>query len=279
MPRRSNAISSRPNRPKRRGLRRRVGRKRRAALSSKVYTYSFKLESQYLRSGIGGTQPPVVLTGPAQGPIQPTGTLSPPYYGPSVSLNANQMSLANLYDMGLACTFSAQDIGNIAAFQQIYDQYRINSVTLTIENQFPADGTIAGAPGSVAMQIPEPTLYVLEDHDSAAVPTALSSLVGFAGVKRVALGSKDRNSFTYTFRPRPIAVMETVTTGTGALGTTASAVMKNGTWLDCTNINIAHYGMKGWLTNWLVTGLPELLSAYRFTWTYNLSFKQPTHCF
>lgn len=280
MPRRSNpnATGRRPNRPRRRGLRRRVAGKRKA-MSAKIYTFNFNLESQYLRSGIGTTQPPVVLTGPAQGPLRPVGTLSPPFYGPSISLNANQMSLANLYDMGLGVTFSAQDIGNISQWTDMFDQYRINYVKLTIENQFPADGTIAGAPGPVAMQIPEPTLYIVEDLDSAAVPTALSQVSGFQGVKKVTLGSRDKNTFTYTFRPRPVMSLETITAPANALGTANSGVGKRGQWIDNQFTDVSHYGMKAWITNWLVTAQPDLLSAYRFTWTYNLSFKQPIAAF
>jgi len=279
MPRRSNpnAIGRRPNRPRRRGLRRRVARKR--ALSPKIYTFNFQLESQYLRSGIGPSQPPVVLTGPAAGPLRPSGTLSPPFYGPSVSLNANQMSLANLYDMGIGVTFSAADITNISAWMDIFDMYRINYVKLTIENQFPADGTIAGTTGTVAMQIPEPTLYVVEDLDSAAVPTQLGQISGYQGVKKVTLGSKDKNTFTYTFRPRPVMTLETVTAPSNILSNANSGVGKRGQWIDNQWTDVSHYGMKAWLTNWLVTAQPDLLSAYRFTWTYNLSFKQPISAF
>lgn len=264
MPRRkSNAIRRRPNRPRRK-QRSRVPRSLggNSGHSGKIYTYNFSLGSQILRSGTSQTEPPVNLVGAAQ----------PWSVANNFQFAAAQSSLPFTYDVGFAGTFSLNDVLNHPSFVLMYDQYRINHITLELENltspSYSPGVSVAGVPGA-AVQPLNSTVYLAIDRDDATVPLSVDKVQRFQGVRKLTTNTA-HNRMRIKFKPNAIISMEVPSAN--PLGGLAKP---GGQWLDCATENVTHYGLKGWITDWVSGGNISQVSAYRMTWTYNVSFRQP----
>lgn len=263
MPRRSNAIRRRPNRPRRRP-RGRVprGLGGNSGQSGKVYTYNFSLGSQLIRSGLSSTEPPVNIVG-AAAPWSAAGNFSS---------TASQSTLPFTYDVGFAGVFKLNDIQNYAVYSSMYDQYRINSITLELENltspSYSPGVSVAGVPGA-SVQPLNSTVYLAVDYDDSVVPSVVANIQRRQGVRKLT-ATTAHNKMRIKWKPSIVIAGET-----NIALTKNVAISKKGQWLDCTNFDVNHYGLKGWISDFLSTGQVSQLSCYRMTWTYNVSFKQP----
>nr|WPR18756.1 MAG: capsid protein [Skomarfal virus 55] len=263
--RRSNAIKRRPNRPRRMAARKsRIGRGLggNTGASNKVYTYNFSLGSQLIRSGLSNTEPPVNIVGAA----------APWSAAANFSSTASQSTLPFTYDVGFAGVFKLNDIQNFAAFTPMYDQYRINKITLELEDltspSYSPGVSVGGVPGA-SVQPLNSTVYLAVDYDDAAVPSVVANIQRRQGVRKLTANT-GRNRMRITFKPSVIVgVEQSLATLNGA------AINKKGMWLDCSNASVNHYGLKGWISDFLSTGQVSQLSCYRMTWSYNVSFRQP----
>lgn len=278
MPRRA---MRRPRRARRAARKSRVPRSLRTkGFDSKIHTIDFKLASQTLRSGIGTGELPITLnSGEGVGVLLPLTAPSggSTFYSQQLSLNSSTLGLPSYYDLGFGLRFNIAQIANIAAWTQCWDQYRINYVKMEIENVFPAESV--GVAGTVAR--PENTLYIAQDFDDDLVPITQSIVSGHSGCRMISFGHKDKTKTTYVFRPKPVLVMENETPGTNypPLVSGFSGVGKRGTWMNSANAAVNYYGAKMYYTNWLATGLQQQMSGLRFTFTFNLSFKQPLRAY
>jgi len=150
----------------------------------------------------------------------------------------------------------------------LFDQYRINWVKVEIESLYPSSSS--GAAGALAK--PYSDLYLAPDYDSAATPITQQSVAGRQGVRMVQM-TDTRSKTSIVVHPKPAISVE-LSTG-GVLSNETYALGKTGQWLNCGGQGefVSHYGLKLWYTNWMNTQSSAQVSALRFTFTYNLSFK------
>lgn len=261
--RRSNATRGRPNRP-RRMQRRRIPRAfgGNTGRSNKVYTYNFSLGSQLLRSGTSGTEPPVNIVGAA----------APWSAAANFDFVASQSTLPFTYDVGFGGLFKLSDLQFAGNYTTMYDYYRINSITLELEDltspSYSPGVPIPGAGTGAAVMPLNSTVYLAVDYDDSTVPTNVSTVQKRQGVRNLTCNTAN-NRMRIKWKPSVIYGVER------AAGTIVnSGIQKKGAWLDCTSPDINHYGLKGWISDFISTGTVAQISCYRMTWTYNVSFKQ-----
>lgn len=144
----------------------------------------------------------------------------------------------NTFDLPFALKFSLSQILNSSDLTNICDKYMIKKTKIRI--YFNSNNN------SVQSSSTLPQITYMSDQDDAAVPTPSQV--------REKMGSKikyfnSRNYVEITVYPRPNA--EVFNTGV----TTAYSPGKQ-MWIDCTNNNVEHYGLKGVLQNVNLTSTP-----------------------
>lgn len=200
------------------------------------------------------------------------GAAAPWSVASNFSFTSAQSSLPFTYDVGFAGVFKLNDIQNFAAFTPMYDQYRINSITLELEAltspSYSPGVTVAGAPGA-AVQPLNSTVYLAVDYDDSAVPSTVATIQRRQGLRKLTANTS-RNTMRIKFKPSVIVGVEQ-----SLASLNGAAIQKKGCWLDCSNATVNHYGLKGWITDWVSGGQVSQITAYRMTWSYNVSFRQP----
>lgn len=167
----------------------------------------------------------------------------------------------------MACRLS--DLPNYTEFTNLFDQYRINSVTLKMYAFSTSSET--GAAVNPALSQTSALVHSIIDYDDAAAPTA--SDVGidvfrqFPSYRCRQMVRGDGKPLKYTFRPHAAV---------SAYGTGAFTSYKNVPfgWVDSNSPGVDGYGWKA------IVELPTLNTlAYTFfskvEVTYNLSFRNP----
>jgi hypothetical protein len=230
--------------------RRRVNRKRKAPKSQalKVYRTIFSQLPAYVK--LVGQQ--CQITG------YTTGSVSTALLAPSASTAKSGFS--GYYDFGQAFQFKLQDLKNAQFYTQLYDQWRLDSITLTIEclsNNAPI--------GGIALM---PTVYMSPDYDDAGIPGLVQDVVGRPGMKMFKFGNKMKTSYTMKIKPKRAALMyNDVVSGIGY----SSPV--NG-WNDCNDPQITYYGIKAFYTD-VLGGGDGTYTAFKIDVKYNLAFRTP----
>lgn len=255
-------------------------RKGRGGFSNKVYTVTFKPASQVLHCSTDALpgSPPLYLTSGSGNqnacllPLFPTPVI--PEYSQNIALNSSTTSLPNCQDIGMALTFNALNVENIASYLNLFDQYRINWVKVDIENLYPSGSIGYSATGTATVARPYSDLYIAKDFDSAAVPTTMQQVTGISGVQMKSF-TDGRSRFSTVVVPRAAEALETFDPVTHVETQTTVKVGKPRQWINSTGPNVTHYGLKMWYTNWVNTFSSQQITALRFTFTFNMSFKQP----
>jgi len=230
------------------------------ALTGKTYSYQFNLAPQIMKaSQITGTNP-VNFSGAPNGVVPIT----------SLLINPSITGFSGFYDVGLACPFALSDIGNIGPWRQMYDAYRINSISLTIE--YLNNSSSVNSSGLM------PTIWLYQDQDDANVPTALTALTGKQGVKMFQFGDKARTKYTFKLTP----TLQTVVTT--AAGANSVVVNKKPVWCNTSPstpgyASATHFGLKMYITDFYAPQVANICNAFRFNWKYNVSFRSPTTAF
>lgn len=150
------------------------------------------------------------------------------------------------YDAGVFRLTSLPDVGD---FTSLYDQYRILSVKYVLMPR----GNVSDL-GTAGAQISR--LFTVIDYDDSSPPSSIDQLCQYQNLKVTNATAK---------HVRIIKPMYNREVSTG-LGTTANEPSRG--WLDCTNNNVAHRGVKLALQG-PVTGT----ITYDAMITYNLAFK------
>lgn len=253
---------------RKRKINRRKGRGK--GFSNKIYTYNFKLASQTLLSSTtaGPGVPPISLNAPVAGGVFQPFTGPGPSYSSQIQLLASSLGLGSMNDLSIGTGFRLNMANYYNTYASLYDHYRINHVTCTVEKLFPNE--TSGAAGTV--QRPVSTLYQYRDLDSVAPPATLQSISGFQGV-RVTQFNTNKGITSFRLYPRVnVGLQSYNATGTPLI---ASGIVDKPMWLDSVNSDVEHFGWKCFITNWLATGSVAQMTGYRFTFTMNVSFKQP----
>lgn len=254
--------------------------KRAKGYNSEIYTVTFKPASQTVASSSSAN--------PAVGPISinsasgngvaalrplfptPTGV----NYSPEININSSTTSLPGCEDLSMGIDFQIQNIENIGAYLELFDYYRLNWVKIEVESLYSSASTgTTGATGGPTIARPFSDLYMAVDLDSSAVPDTQQEVTGIDGVKRFRF-TDVKNRASIVLRPKPAVAVET-RPATGGLQNLAVAIGKTNTWQNSVNPAVNYYGLKLWYTNWMNTQSAAQMSALRFTFTYNVSFKQP----
>lgn len=222
---------------------------------TRTYTYQFKLESQSL---VSNTTPGslTISTGSGQLPLIPSGS--------NWSLLPSSNGLVNYYDLSYATVFALNDCKNYLNFSVMYDQYKIKRVGLELE--YLNTSSLASASGLM------PTAYFYWDRDDVAIPANLASITRRQGVKRRQFGNKSQISLRTRGKPNLLmGVQDSIT------ATLSGVVPLTAKYIDCTQEDVPHYALKGFISDIYLPGAAST-QAFRFNWTYDISFVRPLVC-
>jgi hypothetical protein len=226
----------------------------------KSYNYKFKLPQQVLVcSQTTGGQFNVFSdsTSATPGPLLQT----------NINFTPSLTGFTGATDCGWSTTHKLSDCEYFSKYVDLYDAYKINTITLELEY---LNNTATASDGGLM-----PTAYLAMDQDSAVSPTALIDVQGYQGVlkKSFGSGSKDR---VMKFKWRPYIGVGTQSNAGGVIGN--HAVVTKAPWLDCVQPDVPHYALKCWLTDLFAPGgaLPGVQNGFRLQWTYDISFRSPT---
>ena len=229
----------------------------RRSLQFKNYSYELKLLPQIIVPTVGAVTWGIANPGAGFAGQQPLTT------GEIGVYDGAGGALLNCQDLGLATAFQLTDAVNYTKFTTLYDAYKINKVTMTIEylnNQT--------QPGSGFYN---PSIWMYYDQDDQIVPANLNNIVGKQGVRKHIFGSDRKNTVTFSFTPT--IQMETANVNNTVV---PAVVTAKPMWLNCNNANIPHQALKMWITDLsrnTVDKSPAV--AFRVNWTYHVSFRSP----
>lgn len=257
----------RSRRPRRRPARRsRIPRGVRGVprAQMKHYNYTFHLQPQAILSNYvapGSTGPAVI--------INPNPGSTPPGIGRqlpigAVTVTTNDLGLTALVDWSTACTHSLNDIQEFSAYTAMYDAYKINSVTATLE--YLNNSSAVNGSGTL------PTFYMYWDQDDAVYPLSIKQISGKTG-RRVFTPTSSRLKTSMRYTPRTQNVVEGPASG-GAVPVVAVVANKS-QWIDCVNPNVPHYAFKLYCQDWLAALAPTIYNVVRIRFSYNVSFRSP----
>ena len=254
-------MKKRAYRPKRKVVRR---KRRSTALQvpKKTYNYKFHLLPQVLISDPLLTTMNFVTNPLASGQ-------RPLDNGSTFAQYPGACTLPGFVDLAFACTFRLADIQNLTPYIQMYDAYKINSITLELE--YLNNSSLVGSTGLM------PTVRVYNDQDDAIPPPNLTSLVAKTGTRMKQFGHGSQTKFRFTFKP---TILKDVGNNTVGAGTTISSIAKS-CWLNCngSGSSVDHYSMKMWISDVYAPGpltTVKYANGFRFNWIYNVSFRSPT---
>lgn len=224
-----------------------------ARLIHKTYTYKMTPNPTYITSDTNASG--VVLTS----------ALSAPVIGANINAPVpSKTGFAGFYDFGVSVPFSLADLANYSSFTGLYDQYKINSVTLDL--QFLSNSAQVNGFGLL------PTVYAIVDEDDAVTPLLQSTVTGRQGHRIFKFGDGDRSSFKINIRPQ-IAVINQATVNPALPPTAFGRQQSINAWVDCNSPTVQYFGLKLWFTDVLLLGNPAVNTAFKWNWTYNVSFK------
>lgn len=153
--------------------------------------------------------------------------------------------------------FSLASVVNFNEFRDLYDNYRILGVRVYFDYSPDVHPIGSGSNNSPSLY---PKLWVLRDYDDTTTPT-LDIIAQSNKSICLRFGS---NSTTRSIFIRPAIRNEVFRTSA-----TSSYTNSWGEWLDCTNSDVPHYGLK-----MISQGIPNLnLGAITIRCKYYLQFK------
>lgn len=168
---------------------------------------------------------------------------------------------SSYYNIPFSCDVALADLLNYTELTALADKYKINWVKVKVY----ATSNTASAGGNA--QLPS-ILYSL-DEDDATVPA--SSTTGLNSI-REKMSSKLRqfkqngSGFSIFFKPKIMNVIG------GAAGAALSAPI-SAPFLDCNNVDVPHYGVKGYLQDVNLTATPATYTQFKFDITVSLTLK------
>jgi len=163
------------------------------------------------------------------------------------------------YDFGMGLPFCLNDLENHLAYTQIFDSYKIDSVTMKITYL----ANSANVLGSSVL----PTVWVIQDKDDSDVPTVQRQVSARQGARKLEFSAK--NTHSITVKPR-LAILNS------SAGSSAVGYQQGGGWVDCNSPQATYHGLKLWFVNVpLVGGITATTPnmGFQFEFIYNCSFK------
>lgn len=155
------------------------------------------------------------------------------YFKRSVYFSGNLVTSITA-DTFISKFFTLNEVPNRSEFTSLYDQYRINGVKITwIPRGNVADIAPTGTAG--VFQGQSTGVFSAIDYDDATVPTSINQLNEYQNCKM----TRATQMHSRYLKPR-INLQGTTNQGTGATG----ATFNTRGWLDCTQDNVPHFGVK-----------------------------------
>jgi len=225
---------------------------RRVSQALKVYRTSFTQQAAYLVTKTTGLGTANSITG------YNVGSVSPALIGPPVTAKSG---FADFYDFAQSFQFKLQDLKNAQFYTQIYDQWRLDSISITVQCM-----STQAQIGNLTLM---PTLYMATDFDDAGIVTGLDGIVGRSGYRRFQFGQKAQNAFTFTLKPKRAALMYNDVTSLVGYSSPANG------WNDCNDPQITYYGIKAWFTDVWAPNSNTVNTAFKIDVKYNLAFRTP----
>ena len=219
------------------------------------------LQPQAIVSAASGATVPVLI--PSTGTTNPT----VPIRTNAILPYSNSTGFPYLTDWALATSFQLSDAANYLSFSTLYDAYKINRITVTVQYL----SNVSTVNGVSAM----PTFYMYWDQDDFAIPGGLVSILGKQGVKK---WQPTSNKLTKNFSFVPVvqqAIAGSIVTGT-PLTPVGAAVPTKAMWINCTQPDIPHMAFKLYCQDWTDTATgANPANAVRVSYKYNVSFRSP----
>lgn len=165
----------------------------------------------------------------------------------------------NNYDFGSGWAFQHTDLFHTANFATMFDAYRIDKIDITIDTLLNIN-VLSSTSGGGAM----PTVYYIADDDDGNTPTTAVSVLSHERVRKHAFGSDTKRSHTFSITPKFASSVYA--------GAFAGYSPKTG-WVDSAYTTIEHYGLKMWFTDVYCPGVSGVVSGFKFTVKYHMSFR------
>jgi len=180
------------------------------------------------------------------------------YNNPTSSSTFAGSASANLTsDPMFACYFTVADLPQISTYMSLFDQYKINRITVTF-------GTTANnwnpQTASTNLNAPEYKLWYTVDYDDAAVISPLTSLMEYEAVK---YHNMMKGDCSVSFVPHAAIA--------GYSGTFSGYANVKSPWIDMASNTVQHFGIKWGLPCPIAStyGMPSV----SLTVTYDVSFR------
>lgn len=155
---------------------------------------------------------------------------------------------------GRSDNFKLSQITSSNEFTQLYDQYQIKAVKVQFIPRF-TEAAIFGS--TTTAQIGN--IWSCIDYDDATPPANVSTVLQYQNVKRTQMNK------IHTRYLRPMVATEVFATGIAS-----AYAPKRNIWLDCTNADVEHYGLKMWVDGIPASSPPIVFDVVA---TYYLAFK------
>lgn len=151
--------------------------------------------------------------------------------------------------------FGLTSIINYQEYTVLFDEYRINYVSLTFRPMYTATSIISSSTNLNKI----PLIYVVKDFDDVITPSSISQLRQYDNC----IVHDDKQLFTIRFVP---------STSLQLSNTENSTVKSNKTWIDCTDAAVLHYGVKYAVTA-QDASLPTILQGWYVEVGMSVSFR------
>jgi len=212
----------------------------------KVYSFVRYSEQQFGYNNFNG------LTSPNGSTVYGNG------FGIKFNLSSGAVGQGNVTNLG-----SLGTMPNYQDFTNLFDDYRISAVTITMyySNNVMTGTAAAGSYTGQAL----PMIAMCFDEDDYAAPTSTSVLDQRPETKTILLDTNGPKSITV--RPKCQGYAESNGVSTQA------PVLANSMWQNCSSPSIDYFGVKMWLNAW-GTGATNLQCGYiQMKFTFVLDFR------
>lgn len=130
---------------------------------------------------------------------------------------------------GFATSFKLNDLVNSSEFTQLYDQYMIKGIKVSLIPRY-SQNPSAPVPAQGG------NVWSVLDYDDVTAPTTIDTLMQYQNVKRT------RTHMVHSRYFKPAVAAEIFNTGL-----TTNYNPKKNVWLDCNLDTTEHYGIKWWV--------------------------------
>ena len=221
----------------------------------KHYRYKFELTPQLICNNTSADGSRIIMPG--------LGTVQPAHPMTAVTTVSGSLGVAAVSNFAAACSFALNDTINWQSFVAMYDAYKINSVTITLEYL----SNYAAVNGGGVL----PTFYLYWDQDDQTVPTGVTQISGKQGVKKWQPASgRTQKKFKFVPVTRNVVYGGTTEEPQGAV------VPNKSQWINCTNPEIPHFAFKLVGQDMLAPiEANTILNCVRLNYVYDVSFRSP----